>query len=215
MTVRSVFAMFLTSLALLVAAMSMPRAQTPPPTPTAFAHPLSGVYVNVFAGQITLDSTVRIAANERHGAGKFVDQGGDGGFYGLRLGYGVATGMWYLGGEVEGVFANNVRSRLQAFGVEYRARLRDEGGAYLRAGYSPEGTWLMFGRVGMSVPRQLFEIEGTDTSSRWVPTPSIGVGTEFTTASGVGIRIDWSYGFATGTNAIETYRATAALVYRF
>ncbi len=215
MTPRSLIAMFITSLALLVATMSMPQAQTPPAPAPTYALRLTGFYVNLFAGQITLDSTVRIAATERHGAAKFVDQGGDGGFFGLRAGYGVATGMWYLGGELEGVIANNVRSRLSAFGTEYRARLQDEGGAYFRAGYSPDGTWLMFGRVGLSVPRQLFEIEGTSTSRRWAPTPSIGVGAEFATESGIGLRLDWSYGLATGTNAIETYRATAALVYRF
>jgi hypothetical protein len=215
MNFRILLAMFLTSLTLLVGTMSLSAAQTSAPTPPAFAYRLTGSYINVFVGQITLDSTVRIPANERHGEAKFVDQGGDGGFYGLRLGYGVATGMWYIGGELEGVIANNVRSRLSALGAEYRARLQDEGGAYVRAGYSPDGTWLMYGRAGLSVPRQLFEIEGNNTARRWQPTPVIGVGAEFVSESGVGIRLDWSYGFATGTNAIETYRATAALVYHF
>lgn len=217
MTIRYTFSMTLTALALLLLSMSLAKAQDRPPstTPQTFSYRLSGTYLNIFAGLISLDSTVQITATERGSGGKFVDQGGDGGFYGVRLGYGQATGMWYFAGELEGVFANNVRSRLATTGAEYRARLKDEGGAYLRAGYSPDGTWVMFGRLGLSVPRQLFEIEGTPTSRRWQPTPVIGVGAEFVLEGGLGLRFDWSYGFPTGTNVIETYRATFALAYHF
>ena len=101
---------------------------------------VSGYYINGFAGAAIIDSTVRFAATADRPAGRFVDQGGDGLLVGARLGWGtvMATHV-YVGAEVEGVAPYDVSSRLMAYGAEYRARLRNEIGAYARLGWTSDG----------------------------------------------------------------------------
>jgi hypothetical protein len=113
-----------------------------PPSSRAFGQTaeIEGFYISSFAGLAVLDSTVSFPATENRPAAKFVDQGGDGAIFGGRVGWGrLVTQHVYLGGELEGVFPWGVTSRLMAFGVEYRARLQAEAGAYGRIGWSVRG----------------------------------------------------------------------------
>lgn len=176
---------------------------------------LSGVTLGAFFGLAVLDSTVTAP---RPGGGaplRFVDQGGDGMIYGLRLGYGrLLAGGVYLGAEIEGLLPIGVTSRLNAAGVEYRARLREELGAYGRIGWSPDGRTLLYLRAGLTVPHQVFET-GTGAQSRSTPAVALGAGAEVFVTRQLGIRLDGTWDLPAGRNDLESYRVSAGLVWRF
>ncbi len=180
---------------------------------------VSGFYVNGFAGAAIIDSTVRFAATADRPAGRFVDQGGDGLLVGARLGWGtvMATHL-YIGAEVEGVAPYNVTSRLMAYGAEYRARLRNEIGAYARLGWTSDGGSLVFIRAGFSMPRQIFQSTQSPTgrnSADWSAVPAFGVGAEVPVWGPVFARVDVGYSMQHGANRLETYRLNAGFTYRF
>ncbi|HYF09444.1 MAG TPA: outer membrane beta-barrel protein [Acetobacteraceae bacterium] len=176
---------------------------------------LSGLYINAFFGLAVLDSTVTVPGTGGAPPMRFVDQGGDGMIYGLRLGYGhrFSEGL-YLGAEIEGLLPISVTSRLMAAGVEYRARLRQEIGAYGRVGYSLDGRSLLFFRAGLTVPHQVFET-GAEAQSRRTPGLALGAGAEVLVLPRVGIRLDGTWDLPAGRNDLESYRATLAVVWRF
>lgn len=180
---------------------------------------VSGFYINGFAGAAIIDSTVRFAATPDRPAGRFVDQGGDGLLVGGRFGWGsvVATHL-YLGAEAEGVAPYNVTSRLMAYGAEYRARLRNEVGAYARIGWTLNGGSLIFARAGFSMPRQIFQSTQSPTgrnSADWSAVPAFGVGAEVPIWGPVFARVDVGYSLQHGANRLETYRLNAGLTLRF
>jgi hypothetical protein len=180
--------------------------------------PVEGFYISGFAGMAVLDSTVSFPATDQRPAAKFVDQGGDGVIFGGRLGWGtLVTQHTYLGGELEGLLPWNVTSRLMAFGVEYRARLRAEVGAFGRLGWSPDGRSLFFVRAGFVIPTQNFQSveNGNNARADWTAVPSIGGGTEISLSRSWSARIDVTYSWPSGTNVIESYRMTVGLTYRF
>ncbi|BDG74074.1 hypothetical protein Rmf_40030 [Roseomonas fluvialis] len=171
-----------------------------------------------FAGLVVLDSTVTFPATPDRPAGKFVDQGGDGVIFGARVGWGrLVTQHIYVGGEVEGLLPWNVTSRLNAYGVEYRARLRGEIGAFGRIGWSSDGRNLFFFRAGLVIPTQNFESveNGNRARTEWTPVPTFGIGAEIPLTASWAARMDVTYSWPSGVNVIESYRMNAGLVYRF
>lgn len=182
------------------------------------APPVTGFYANAFAGMIVMDSTIVFPATESRPQAKFVDQGGDGALFGARLGWGTLVSQHiYTGIEAEGLVPWNATSRLKAFGVEYRTRLRSEIGAYGRIGWSPDGRSLLFFRAGLTVPRQNFETvqDGARRGADWTAVPALGLGAEVPLTRHVAFRIDASYTWPNGDNIFETYRLNAGLTYRF
>ncbi len=180
--------------------------------------PVAGFYINGFAGAAIIDSTVSFAATAKRPAGRFVDQGGDGLLAGARLGWGtvLATHL-YAGAELEGVVPYNVTSRLMPYGAEYRARLRNEVGAYARIGWTSEGGSLVFVRAGFSMPRQIFtSTQSHDGRSRadWSAVPAFGVGAEVPVWGPVFARVDVGYSLQHGANRLETYRLNAGFTLR-
>jgi len=191
------------------------------PAATSIAQPatVAGFYINAFAGAAIIDSTVNFAATANRPAGRFVDQGGDGLLVGGRVGWGaiVATNL-YTGVELEGVAPYNVTSRLMAYGAEYRARLRNEVGAYARVGWTSDGGSLVFARAGFSMPRQIFQSTQSPSgrnSAEWSAVPAFGVGAEVPIWGPVFARVDVGYSMQHGANRLETYRLNAGLTLRF
>ena len=176
---------------------------------------ISGLYINAFFGLAVMDSTVNIPAQGSRPAMRFVDQGGDGMIYGLRLGYGrrLEDGL-YLGAEIEGLLPIMVTSRLMAAGAEYRARLRQEVGGYLRIGYSLDGRSLLYVRGGLTLPRQVFET-GESAQSRSTPAVAVGAGAEVHVSPRAAIRLDATWNLPSGRNDLESYRLSAGVVWRF
>ena len=179
---------------------------------------LSGFYIGGFAGAAVIDSTVELPATETTPAVKFVDQGGDGAIFGLRLGWGtMLSRQAYAGIEAEAIIPHEVTSRLMAMGVEYRARLRGEVGLYGRLGWSVDGNTLLFLRAGLSVPRQTFtsprHAGGEDTD--WSVAPGFGLGIETHLTRNLLVRMDIHYSAPSGTNSLELYHLTAGLAWRF
>ena len=180
---------------------------------------VSEFYINGFAGAAIIDSTVKFAATPERPAGRFVDQGGDGLLVGARVGWGtlLATHI-YAGAELEGVAPYNVTSRLMAYGAEYRARLRNEVGAYARLGWTLDGGSLVFIRAGFSMPRQVFQSTQSPSgrnSADWSAVPAFGVGAEVPVWGPVFARVDVGYSMQHGANRLETYRLNAGLTLRF
>lgn len=176
---------------------------------------LSGFTAGAFFGMAVMDSTVD-APNPAGGPPlRFVDQGGDGMIYGLRLGYGrlLDRGL-YLGAELEGLLPIAVTSRLNAAGVVYRARLREEIGGYLRAGYAPDGRTLLYIRAGLTMPHQVFET-GVAATGNTTPHLAIGAGAEVFVTPRIGIRLDGTWDMPAGRNDLESYRVSAGFVFRF
>ena len=120
----------------------------------------------------------------------------------------------YLGAEIEGLWPLAVTSRLNAAGAEYRARLRQEVGAYGRIGYSPDGRSLVYLRGGLTIPRQVFET-AHQASARWQPGPAIGAGAEVALTENLLIRLDATWDLPAGRNSLESYRMSAGIVWRF
>lgn len=180
---------------------------------------VSGFYINGFAGAAIIDSTVKFAATPERPAGRFVDQGGDGLLVGARVGWGTLLATYiYAGAEFEGVAPYNVTSRLMAYGAEYRARLRNEVGAYARLGWTSDGGSLVFIRAGFSMPRQIFaSTQSADGRSRadWSAVPAFGVGAEVKVWGPVFARVDVGYSMQHGANRLETYRLNAGFTLRF
>lgn len=179
---------------------------------------VNGFYVSGFAGMIVLDSTVEFPETPTRPAAKFVDQGGDGVILGARAGWGrLVTQRVYLGGELEATIPWNVTSRLMAFGTEYRARLRSEFGAFARIGWSFDSRSLVFLRAGLTIPTQNFQSveNGSNARANWTAVPTLGVGAEVPIGGSWAARVDASYSWPNGANAIESYRLTASLTYRF
>lgn len=148
-----------------------------------------------------------------------MDQGGDGLLVGARVGWGtlLATHI-YAGAELEGVAPYNVTSRLMAYGAEYRARLRNEVGAYARLGWTLDGGSLVFIRAGFSMPRQVFQSTQSPSgrnSADWSAVPAFGVGAEVPVWGPVFARVDVGYSMQHGANRLETYRLNAGLTLRF
>ena len=180
---------------------------------------VSGFHVGVFGGAVVIDSTVNFPATDTRPAAKFVDQGGDGFIFGLRAGWGGMVGTSvYAGFEGELLIPYNVTSRLEAFGAEYRARLRNEFGVYGRIGWVSYGRSMVFLRAGLSVPRQNFEsVQGGNSASGadFTLVPTFGGGAEMNFSSRLFGRMDVTYSWPSGTNAIESYRVSAGLGVRF
>ncbi|MBP0466502.1 outer membrane beta-barrel protein [Roseomonas sp. PWR1] len=177
---------------------------------------LDGFYLGIFGGIAVLDSTVVIPAAEGRAAAKFVDQGGDGAVIGLRGGWGrMISRHGYAGIEGEFLLPIDVTSRLNALGVEYRDRLRNEFGVYGRIGWSPERNSLFFLRAGMTIPRQSFDSVPGGSRETWSVAPAIGLGAETHVTRHVAARIDATYSWPTGDNRMESYRMTAGLAWRF
>ncbi len=186
-----------------------------PGTAVAQEDRLSGVSLGVLIGLAVLDSTVDIPTTATRPAMRFVDQGGDGMLFGARLGYGRLLGEGiFLGAEIEGLLPHGVTSRLNAAGAEYRARMRQEIGAYGRIGYSPDGRSLLYLRGGLTIPRQLFET-ATQASARWQPGPAIGAGAEVAMTQNVLVRLDATWALPAGHNSLESYRMSAGIAWRF
>lgn len=180
---------------------------------------VDGYYVGLFAGAVVIDSTVDFPATETRPAGRIVDQGGDGLILGVRAGWGTMLDRTiYAGFEGEIVLPHNVTSRLDAYGAEYRARLRNELGVYGRLGWVTYGHSLIYLRAGVSVPRQNFEsVQGGNDakSADFTLVPTIGGGMEMNFSQRLFGRADITYSWPTGENAIESYRFTAGLGMRF
>ncbi len=177
---------------------------------------LNGFYLGVFGGIAVLDSTVVIPATDTRPAAKFVDQGGDGAVVGLRAGWGTMISRHgYAGVEGEFLLPIDVTSRLNAMGVEYRDRLRNEFGLYGRIGWSPERNSLFFLRAGLTIPRQSFDNVPGGTRETTSVAPAIGLGAETHVTRRVAARIDATYSWPTGENRMGSYRMTAGLAWRF
>ncbi|WP_137124870.1 hypothetical protein [Roseomonas sp. HF4] len=177
---------------------------------------LGGFHIGIFGGEAILDSTVTIPATATSPGAVFVDQGGDGFIFGARAGWGrLVTERAYLGIEGEAIVPYNVTSRLNALGVEYRARLRNEFGVYGRIGYAPARDGMVYFRAGLTVPRQSFQSTGGQDGADWTLVPAFGVGGEIHVTHDIALRVDATYSVPSGANRIESWRLTGGILWRF
>jgi hypothetical protein len=183
---------------------------------TAGEDRLDGFHIGVFAGEAILDSTVTIPATATTPGAVFVDQGGDGFIFGARAGWGTfVADRTYLGVEGEFIVPYNVTSRVNALGVEYRARLRNEFGLYGRIGYAPARDGMVYFRAGLTVPRQNFQATAGQDGADWTLVPAFGVGGEIHVTRDIALRLDATYSVPSGTNGLESWRLTGGILWRF
>jgi hypothetical protein len=73
---------------------------------------------------------------------------------------------------------------------------------------------MVFGRVGIAVPRQVVNL-GRRTVERWTPTPAVGLGIEHRFQPRVSARLDVTWFPALVDNQIGSLRGTLGVAYHF
>jgi opacity protein-like surface antigen len=144
------------------------------------------------------------------------DQTEDGGIAGLRLGYGWrgASGL-YLGIEAEGALGIEAKGSSARLGVAFQGSYEGEASGFVRLGYAPVDSLLLYARAGGSYERYEMRINGGHRSaSRGAP--AFGLGIEAALLQDLSIRLDGTYVPPTGGSfEVQKYAVTLGVSWFF